>query len=72
MTRSLLCITLLFVALPLTAQDMSQQMAMDQAQQATTDATMASQQAMHDSLMASQQAQQFAQQANADAMNTPG
>ncbi len=72
MMRSLLCITLLLVALPLTAQDMSQQMAMDQAQQAATDATMANQQAMQDSQLASQQAQQFAQQANADAINTPG
>ncbi len=51
---------------------MSQQMAMDQAQQAATDATMANQQAMQDSQLASQQAQQFAQQANADAINTPG
>lgn len=51
----------LLVALPISAQDMSPQMSMDQAQQASTDATMANQQAM-----------QFTQQANAEAMNTPG
>ena len=72
MRFSLASCALLLVALPISAQDMSQQMAMDQAQQASTDATMASQQAMQDSQLASQQAQQFAQQANADAMTTPG
>ena len=60
--RSLLCCAFLLVALPLSGQDMLQQAATQQNQDAINNATLASQQATQDSDMANQNAVEFGQQ----------